>query len=136
MKTASRPPLEALPCPCGSGLRYTDCCGPLHADKQIAQTAEAMMRSRYAAFVLQNEAYLLSTWHTETRPQALDLAEDRSTRWLGLSVKRHQILDERHAIVEFVARYRIDGRGHRLHEISRFVREVDGRWYYRDGDLL
>ncbi len=94
------------------------------------------MRSRYSAFVVQNEPYLLATWHPDTRPQAIDLAEDTGTRWLGLTVKRHQQQDDQHATVEFVARYRIDGRGHRLHEISRFIREPDGRWYYRDGDLL
>ena len=30
--------------------------------------------------------------------------------------------------------YRIAGRGHRLHELSRFVRE-EGRWFYVDGEL-
>ena len=64
----------------------------------------------------------------------LDIEAD-GTKWLGLAVKRHQQQDDRHATVEFVARYRIGGRGHRLHELSRFVRE-DGRWYYLDGDIL
>jgi SEC-C motif-containing protein len=34
-------------------------------------------------------------------------------------------------IVEFVARYKIGGRAHRLHETSRFLKE-DGRWFYLD----
>lgn len=138
MKTVDRSPRspEKLPCPCGRGQHYADCCGRMHAGQEIAQTAEALMRSRYSAFVVQNEPYLLATWHPDTRPQAIDLAEDTGTRWLGLTVKRHQQQDDQHATVEFVARYRIDGRGHRLHEISRFIREPDGRWYYRDGDLL
>lgn len=93
------------------------------------------MRSRYSAYVLKLEDYLLATWHASTRPQALDLGEDDGTRWLGLEVRRHRQEDESHPTVEFVARYRIDGRGHRLHEISRFVRE-DGRWYYLDGKLI
>jgi SEC-C motif-containing protein len=35
--------------------------------------------------------------------------------------------------VEFVARYRVLGRGARLHERSRFVRDAQGRWLYVDG---
>ncbi len=87
------------------------------------------MRSRYSAYVLGLETYLLATWHTTTRPESLELAGDTSTRWLGLEIRGHQQADEAHATVEFVARYRVGGRGHRLHEVSRFVRE-DGRWYY------
>lgn len=93
------------------------------------------MRSRYSAYVLRLEPYLLATWHASTRPPALDLSEDDGTRWLGLELRCHRQDDETHATVEFVARYRIDGRGHRLHEISHFVRE-DGRWYYLSGELV
>ena len=93
------------------------------------------MRSRYSAYVLKLDDYLRASWHPSTRPVNLDLAEDDGTKWLGLEVKRHQPQDENHATVEFVARYRIAGRGHRLHELSRFIRE-DGRWYYVDGDML
>ncbi len=92
------------------------------------------MRSRYSAYVLGLEPYLLATWHASTRPAALYLAEEAGTKWLGLEVKRQQAQDASHATVEFVARYRIAGRGHRLHETSRFVRE-DGRWFYVDGDV-
>ena len=92
------------------------------------------MRSRYTAYVLGLEDYLLATWHTSTRPGSLDLAGDTTTHWLGLSVKRHEVIDETHAIVEFVARYKIGGRAYRLHEVSRFVRE-DGHWFYVDGEF-
>jgi len=119
-------------CPCGSNKAYAGCCGPAHAGESPAATAEALMRSRYSAYVLGLEPYLLATWHPSTRPDSLDLAGDATTRWLGLEVRRHQLQDAAHATVEFVARYRIGGRGHRLHEISRFVCE-DGRWFYIDG---
>ena len=92
------------------------------------------MRSRYSAYVLGLESYLLSTWHASTRPAALNLASESGTKWLGLEVKRHQQQDAAHATVEFVARWRVAGRGQRLHEVSRFVRE-DGRWTYVDGDI-
>ena len=91
------------------------------------------MRSRYSAYVLKLEDYLLATWHPDSRPSELHLAADDS-KWLGLEVKKHAQQDDTHARVEFVARYRIAGRGHRLHEISRFVR-ADGRWFYLDGKI-
>ena len=93
------------------------------------------MRSRYTAYVRGDAGYLVSSWHPSTRPAGLDLGDAAVTRWLGLEVKRHQMQDADHAIVEFVARYRIGGGSAvRLHEISRFVRE-DGRWFYVDGEF-
>jgi SEC-C motif-containing protein len=92
------------------------------------------MRSRYTAYCLLREDYLLDTWHPSTRPSSLRLTEDVGTQWIGLAVKRHEPHDADHALVEFVARYKVNGRAHRLHEVSRFVREA-GRWFYLDGDL-
>ena len=91
------------------------------------------MRSRYSAYVLGLEQYLLATWHASTRPAFLNLPADAASKWLELEVRRHQVQDASHATVEFVARYRVGGRGHRLHELSHFVRE-DGRWYYVAGE--
>lgn len=121
-------------CPCGSTKKYSQCCGPLHAGA-VASTAEALMRSRYSAYVAELEPYVLATWHATTRPSALDPDEGQKITWLGLSVKRHASTGEDSATVEFVARYRIGGASAvRLHEISRFVRE-DGRWFYLDGSF-
>jgi SEC-C motif-containing protein len=92
------------------------------------------MRSRYAAFVLGLDDYLLATWHHTTRPASLDHDEAQPPKWIGLQIRMQRQLDAEHAEVEFVARYRIGGRAQRLHELSRFVRE-DGRWLYVDGTL-
>ena len=109
----------------------------------VAFRRTANRRRRYEALanvpagflVVADAAYLLSTWHADTRPATLDLADAAATRWLGLEVKRHVQHDAAHALVEFVARYRIGGHpAVRLHEVSRFVRE-DGRWYYLDGEF-
>lgn len=121
-------------CPCGSGLALLACCGRYLAGS-YAPTAEALMRSRYTAFTLLDEVYLLATWHPSTRPLSLDLArDDPRPQWLGLKVVSHQLQDATHATVEFVARQKLAGRAYRLHEISRFVLE-DGRWFYVDGDV-
>ena len=123
------------PCPCGNPAGYAHCCGPLH-EGRAAPDAEALMRSRYSAYVLKREDYLLATWHPSTRPAHLKLAAQQpAPSWLGLSVKRHEDGAVK-AVVEFVARLRYGGgRAQRLHEVSRFLRE-DGRWYYVDGEIL
>jgi SEC-C motif-containing protein len=122
-------------CPCGSGRRYAECCGRWHAGPLhlAAPTAEALMRSRYAAFVLGLSDYLLATWHPDTRPLGLEPNEP-GLRWLGLEVRQCATQGADRATVEFVARSKLAGRAQRLHETSRFVRE-DGRWYYLDGDI-
>lgn len=126
--------VPASACPCGSGKSYARCCEPFHAGA-AAPTAEALMRSRYSAYVGKLEPYLLSTWHAQTRPAALEPDEGEAIKWLGLTVKRHETTGADSAIVEFVARYRIGGASAvRMHEISRFVRE-DGRWFYLDGSF-
>jgi SEC-C motif domain protein len=122
------------PCPCGSGKAYLDCCQPIHAHVS-APTPEALMRSRYSAYVLGLVDYLLATWHPSTAPGDLELG---FTKWLGLEVRNAQ--DQGDAgVVEFVATFKVSGRLQRLHEISRFVREGAGdaaRWLYIDGQML
>jgi SEC-C motif-containing protein len=122
-------------CPCGHLDSYANCCQPLHAG-QTATTAAQLMRSRYTAYVLKREDYLLASWHPSTRPTTLALhAQQPSPTWQWLDIPHHESPDGDHASVEFVARYRLaGGRAQRQHEVSRFVRE-DGRWYYVDGEL-
>lgn len=119
-------------CPCGSAAPYDDCCRRYLDSIGHAPTAEALMRSRYTAYALRREAHLLKTWHPSTRPARLGLEEESGTRWIGLEVKRHEMQDATHAIVEFVARFKINGRAHRLHEVSRFLFS-DDQWFYVDG---
>jgi SEC-C motif-containing protein len=121
-------------CPCGSGRGLAACCGRYLDGSANPPDAEALMRSRYTAYVLLKPDYLLASWHPDTRPVTLDLTEPPAPKWLGLEVKRHTPLDAEHATVEFVARYKVGGRAHRLHECSRFER-IDGRWYYLDGEF-
>lgn len=125
-------PRSAL-CPCGSGNAYAACCGLLHQGAP-APSAVALMRSRYSAYAMGMEAYLLQTWHGSTRPARIDLATPPQAKWLGLEIRVHSQDGADRATVEFVARYRLAGRGQRLHELSRFLREA-GRWYYVDGEM-
>ncbi|MEJ6001929.1 YchJ family protein [Paucibacter soli] len=125
-------------CPCGSAKPYAGCCGAIHlrfaqSGELSAPSAEALMRSRYSAYVLELRDYLLASWHASTRPASLQ-PNEQGLKWLGLEVRRHRQQDADHATVEFVARSKLGGRAQRLHETSRFVRE-QGAWYYLDGDL-
>lgn len=127
------PPLDT--CPCGSTLPLAQCCGPLHAG-QPAASAEALMRSRYAAYVLGRIDYLQAT--TLPAQQAtLDLDGIRAwslgSTWLGLEVRHSELLggQPEHARVTFVARWHDDDGEHAHQERSAFVQR-DGRWYFID----
>jgi SEC-C motif-containing protein len=120
-------------CPCGSGRTLEQCCGRYHAG-EAAPDADSLMRSRYSAYVLGLEDYLRTTWHPDTCPVALGLNATPRPQWLGLTVKAHAPQDVTHATVEFVARYKLNGRAFKLHETSRFE-NLDGRWLYVDGEM-
>ena len=119
-------------CPCGSGKKYDECCEPIIKGTKLAETPEALMRSRYTAYVLGDAAYLRRSWHPDTCPA--DLSLDAGVQWLGLKIERHTRISSTHAEVVFIARYRLDGRVHRLAEHSRFVLE-QGRWLYREAQV-
>ena len=139
-------PSQSAGCPCG-GPSLATCCGPYLAGAAVPATAETLMRSRYTAYTQGNEAYLRATWDPRTVPLGSIIDPNERLQWLGLEVKSALRLRQRKAnlaesqdadTVEFVARYKIGGRAHRLHEVSRFVREtVDGqaRWFYVDGSF-
>lgn len=118
------------PCPCGAARRYADCCGRYHAGPLFLQAPdpESLMRSRYSAFVLDRRDYLLATWHPDTRPPLIEPPEP-GLRWLGLEVRGARLTGPDTGEVEFVARSKLGGRAHRLHERSGFARE-GGHWFY------
>ncbi|WP_437021002.1 YchJ family protein [Streptomyces sp. enrichment culture] len=117
-------------CPCGLPGAYEKCCGRHHAGV-AAPTAEALMRSRYSAFVERDEAYLLRTWHPRTRPARVGL--DPGMRWTGLEILETSGGSAFHTTGTVT--FRASFRGGALHERSRFER-VDGAWVYVDGDFL
>lgn len=134
-------------CPCGGAApdqrsgskapRFTQCCGRYIDGNEAAPRALELMRSRYSAYVVGATDYLRATWAPDTCPTDLDAAPDapEAPRWLGLQIKAFTEIDDHHATVEFVARYKVGGRAHRLHELSRFTRGDDERWRYIDGDV-
>ncbi|PCH53801.1 MAG: hypothetical protein COC22_01635 [Flavobacteriaceae bacterium] len=111
-------------CPCGSSKAFTDCCQSIIANDS-ANSAEQLMRSRYSAFVLGDEAYLLKTWHPDTCPNDFQLGQ---SRWLGLTIHHADT-----NTVHFSAAFHAGNKGMLLKETSRFVC-MDEHWRYIDGD--
>lgn len=132
-RMSRRPALQTTsPCPCGLPAAYGDCCGRLHSGKAAAATAEALMRSRFSAFAVRDEPYLLRSWHPDTRPGKVDF--DSGMRWVGLDILEATEGSAFHSTgtVTFRARNSQDGAKGELVERSRFVRH-EGAWVYVDG---
>ncbi|WP_049565908.1 YchJ family protein [Nonomuraea sp. SBT364] len=121
-----------MACHCGLSAPYRDCCGRFHRGEAAAPTAELLMRSRFSAFAVGDEAYLLRTWHPASRPPGAGL--DRRVRWTGLEILETTGGSVVHTegTVRFRAHYRKRGRAGAMEENSRFAR-VDGRWVYEGG---
>ncbi len=126
-------------------VSFNECCAKYLDMGNRATDAEALMRSRYSAYVLGRVNYLNATWHKRTKPDQLSL--ENEVKWLGLEVKCFTQSQSNLAEVEFVARYKIDGKAYRLHERSRFQQEKlensdpalkadEMAWFYVDGDIF
>lgn len=131
-----KPRSESTSCPCGNSDSYSHCCGRYVDGSENAPSPEALMRSRYSAYTLSNSSYLLNTWHESTRPGVLVLEND-NTQWNGLTIVSAESPTEADAegIVEFIARYKVNGKAGELYERSRFIKENE-RWYYINGDII
>lgn len=122
-----------IDCPCESGVEYSQCCGLFLSGDKYPTTAEALMRSRFSAYALDNTAYILSSWASATRPDANKLSNENLI-WQKLEIidaKKGGVNDNK-GVVEFKAFYLNNGENYLLHEVSRFIKK-DGRWFYVDG---
>lgn len=120
---------EVKECPCGTGTAYDACCGRFHRGAEQATTAEELMRSRYAAYAVDDLDYVFRTWHPRTRPD--DPKPQPGTTWTGLEVV--DVVDggpdDAEGIVEFRAHFNTVAGADVLHERSSFSRRA-GRWVY------
>ncbi len=122
---------EPAPCPCGSGRAFDECCGPFLSGAAAAPTPEALMRSRYAAYALGDDAYVLATWDEATRPAVLFEEGEARPKWILLRVTDAKPVAEGADTgeVTFTATARTSQGAMRLSERSLFQRK-DGRWLY------
>ena len=131
-------------CPCASGKDLDACCGPIIAGAPAA-TAEALMRSRYTAYVRGDVDHILASY-TPRAASDVDRAStekwSRESTWLGLTIVATDRggPDDDEGSVEFVARWREagpSGTEQRHHERARFVRSPkDHRWLYAEGKMV
>jgi SEC-C motif-containing protein len=127
-------------CPCQSGKEYEACCGPIISGSQAADTAEALMRSRYTAFVNSEIDYLKNSLHPDHRadfdPVSIKEWAD-SSEWLGLRIINTTGggKDDQTGTVEFMVLFRIKDVTYQHHEVGEFNR-VNGIWYYTDGKVI
>jgi SEC-C motif-containing protein len=132
-------PTASDACPCASGKSYGDCCSPFLAGTAFPPTAEALMRSRYTAYAVNQVDYIAATDHP-TRQGEFDRASATAwatkSQWTGLEIK--EVVDggpaDERGTVEFIAHFVLAGKPQQHRERSTFAR-VDGRWYYQDGGI-
>ena len=131
-------------CPCGSGQSLDQCCGPHIEGASWPQNAESLMRSRYSAYVLGRNQWLVETTHPDYRENvdADKLAEQtRDITWLRLDIAatENDVPAGEHGelfdVVEFYAYYELEGIPRQLGERSFFQRK-DDKIYYVDGVAL
>lgn len=122
-------------CPCGSGRDHDACCGPI-IQGATAPSPEALMRSRYSAFVTRQLDYILHTQSAElsrefNREEIERMADE--CEWQALEVRNASQQGD-HGEVEFVIRFRYNGQEMAQIERSSFSR-IDGRWLYVGGEI-
>ncbi len=127
-------------CYCGSGKPFAHCCEPILNLAQKAETAEALMRARYTAYATCNIDFLYASSGEEVQA---DFDPEASRRWAeGSEWKGMEVVateeggeQDEEGIVEFIARYSVNGTDFEHHERSLFQR-VKGEWKFIDGILV
>jgi SEC-C motif-containing protein len=117
-----------MQCPCNPNKKYSDCCQKAHQNIHSVSSSEALMRSRYSAFVLANIDYLQKSHHSSTRPSKREkkeiLAWTKAVNWIKL-----EVLHATETSVEFKAFFMENGNIDVIHENSVFCKEND-HWVY------
>lgn len=126
-------------CPCNSGKAFDDCCGPILDGKAKAETAEALMRSRYTAHVMGNFDHVANTHAPEAAGdynKEAAAAQSKNTEWMGLDITETVAggPGDDTGTVTFTARFKENGELHAHRERSEFRKE-NGEWLYVDGQI-
>ena len=94
------------------------------------------MRSRYVAYALHLEAYLLETWAEISRPANIQFEKDLN--WQGLQIlktKKGRKKDKQ-GWVTFTAFYQLSLAKESMTEKSAFIKNNDQHWVYLDGRFI
>jgi len=119
-------------CYCKSGKTYDECCAPLLNGLQKADSALALMRSRYTAYALCNIDYIDNTFTGNLTEQE----KKEITQWSQNSTWQHlEIVNFTDYTVEFKAYYIYNNKQMLHHELSTFVKQND-TWFYDKGEIF
>lgn len=127
-------------CPCVSGSDYADCCEPIITGEKPAETAEQLMRARYAAHVKVEVDFLFDSTHPDYR-QGYDHKGTRTwaenSEWHGLEILEtvQGGPQDEEGEVMFVARFRDEAGLRSHHERGQFKRK-DKRWLFTEGIMV
>ncbi len=126
-----------MACTCGNPEPFAECCQPLLRGERVPETAEALMRSRYSAYVAGEVDYIVQTQAPDTRHTVDRQATEqwsRKSKWLGLDILAVEAggVSDQAGTVEFMAHYEVNGEAVDHHELAEFRRE-NGCWYFVDG---
>lgn len=120
-----------MKCPCGNDTTFASCCETIHLDLSKAETAEQLMRARYAAFVVKNINFLYNTFHPNIRRYQSKKEIEQwavENRWLKL-----EILKASKHKVEFKAYYLNPQQATVVHHEKSTFEMLNDTWFYVDG---
>ena len=131
---------ETQECHCQSGKPFAECCEPYIKGVNSPPTAEALMRSRYSAYVIEDIPYLANTLHPKEREdfdEAGAAKWAKEANWQGLEIVRTDKggADDSKGEVEFKVSYKRHGSPCVHHELAEF-RKSEGVWYFFDGKMI
>ena len=128
-------------CHCGSGAEFEQCCQPIIEGNTLAETAEALMRARYSAYVTANTEFLHDSLHPDSRDDFDEESTKKwaeSSRWISLEILGGKAgkRNDRVGTVEFTAVYEdSEGRQTKHSERSHFKKAHD-QWFFCDGQAI
>jgi len=124
-------------CPCGSGKLYANCCKPYIKGKENAPTPEALMRSRYTAYVMHEIDYIINTCKENVKLKRENIEDwSNNSVWLGIEIISTNISASGDTgTVEFKSVYEQQRLKNVHHEIASFEK-VEERWLYASGKVF
>ena len=126
-------------CPCLSGKTYAECCEPIIKGVTLAETPEALMRSRYSAYAEHEIDWLRESLEKSQRGEFDEKSVEewsRNAEWMGIEIRQTRTEEEKNVgWVEFVAKFKQNGVTRDHHELGEFRRQ-NGKWYFFDGRAI
>jgi SEC-C motif-containing protein len=124
-------------CPCGSGKLYLQCCKPYIKGKELAPSPEALMRSRYTAYVLHEIDYIVDTCLPNAKINRENVRDwSEKSKWLGLEIVSEQLIDTGETgEVAFKATYERRQLKY-VHSEVAFFKKHENRWLYVSGKII